>query len=134
MDIFRCYYSFYYRILQSTIESPVLFWIPNSPGAFKMKSGRWTFITVVQILLRTPIWKRLCSSPSSTSHSSFLLVCTMGGTRWWLKYWAPDIHVVDRDWVPGFGLAQSQLLWAFGEWPSGWKVFAHLSPTHLLFK
>lgn len=31
-------------------------------------------------------------------------------------------HVGDLDWIPGFSLTQPRLLWAFGEWPSGWEI------------
>lgn len=64
-----------------------------------------------------PTSHKLGSSMHYSFHSSFLLVCMLGNSRWHIKYLGPRHPYGNLDWVsaPGFSLTQSPLLGAFGK-------------------
>lgn len=100
-----------------------------SNGDLKMEMPRWAFGAMFRPLLEMPTSHRRVPEFKSrlSFHSSFLQMCTLGGSRWLLKYLGPG-HTCGMEFLsPGVSLVQPQLLQALGKWTRGLKIHQSLS-------
>lgn len=70
---------------------------------FVYQGKGWIFEITVQMLLGRPVTSIGMSglSPGSDLDSSFLLICILECSKWWLSPWIPATCVEHVDWIPG---------------------------------